>query len=77
MALRQGKADKAVELFADGAPQHDGRHLFELALAHLESTAEDGVESASAALTQLQKDYPNSLLAQNAGSFLSQLSPRP
>jgi TolA-binding protein len=77
MALRQGKADKAVELFADGAPQYDGRHLFELALAHLESTAEDGVESACAALTQLQKDYPNSLLAQNAGSFLRQLSPRP
>lgn len=77
MALRQGQADAAVALFAKAAPQHDGRHLFDLALAHLEGTAEDGVALATAALQQLLKDYPKSSLAQNAGSFILQLSPRP
>jgi TolA-binding protein len=77
MALRQGQADEAVVLFAKAAPQHDGRHLFDLALAHLEGTAVDGVEKATAALQQLVTDYPKSSLSQNAGSFIRQLSPRP
>jgi len=77
IALRQGEAEEAVALLTDAPPQHDGRHLFELALAHLESPDEDGVENATAALTRLLADYPRSSLAQNAGSFLRQLSPRP
>tara|TARA_R110002096_G_scaffold879_3_gene4938 strand:+ start:1984 stop:6009 length:4026 start_codon:yes stop_codon:yes gene_type:complete len=77
MALRQGLADEAIERLLKAEPQHDGRHLYELALAYTVSAAAENTEKAIAALNLLHKDYPNSSLARHARSFVRQLSPQP
>jgi len=77
IALRQGKPDEAIEFLQKAAPQHDGRHLFDRALAYLESADPDGTTKAKTLLQQLLADYPKSSLAQNAGSFVRQLAERP
>lgn len=77
IALRQGQPDVAIERLLKAAPQHDGRHLYELALAYTQSAAANSRENAIAALEQLRKDYPKSSLARNARSFIRQLSPQP
>ena len=76
LALRLGAADAAIDKFLQAAPQADGRHLYELASAYLQSTAPDSVANAIAALNKLRSDYPKSSLARHAGSFVRQLSPR-
>ena len=76
LSLRLGHADEAIQRFAKAMPQPDGRHLYELALAHLESSAPEGIEQAIAALQLLRANYPSSSLARHAGSFVRQLSPR-
>ena len=77
IALRLGNADEAIERLLKAAPQTDGRHLYELALAYTESSAEESRENAIATLERLSKDYPKSSLARNARSFVRQLSPQP
>ncbi|MGK0299531.1 MAG: hypothetical protein ACI89X_000396 [Planctomycetota bacterium] len=77
MALRQGRADEAIERLLKAEPQHDGRHLYELALAYTMSAADQSRERAIVALEQLDKDYPKSSLARHARSFARQLSPQP
>jgi tetratricopeptide (TPR) repeat protein len=77
IALRQGQPDVAIACLLKAAPQHDGRHLYELALAYTQSAAANSRENAIAALEQLRKDYPKSSLARNARSFIRQLSPQP
>jgi|GEM_PF-3877137 len=75
-ALRRGDAGAAAELFADAEPQSDGRHLFLWALAQLMCGEGAPTERATELLMQLERDYPNSSLTRNAGSFIRQLSPR-
>lgn len=77
IALRQGKADVAIAHLLKAEPQHDGRHIYELAVAYTQSAAAESRENAIAALEQLRKDYPKSSLARNAHSFARQLSPQP
>lgn len=77
IALRQGNADEAIGRLLKAAPQTDGRHLYELALAYTESSAEKSRQNAIATLERLNKGYPKSSLARNARSFVRQLSPRP
>jgi tetratricopeptide (TPR) repeat protein len=77
IALRQGNADEAIERLLKAAPQTDGRHLYELALAYTESSAEESRENAIATLERLSKRYPKSSLARNARSFVRQLTPQP
>lgn len=76
MALRAGAADDAVRLLADAPPRTDGMHLFAQALAALQSRAADGGATARTLLLALQRDYPSSSAARNAGRFASQLAPR-
>lgn len=76
LALRQGQPDDALPLLADAPPRPDGMHLFAGALAALQSRAADGAERAHAAFVQLQRDYPSSSLARNAGRFANQLALR-
>ena len=75
-ALRSGDAAAASEHFAAAERQEDGRHLFLWALAEL--MRGEGTETGRAVelLEQLLRDYPNSSLARNTGSFVRQLSPR-
>ncbi|HEB51739.1 MAG TPA: hypothetical protein ENI87_00650 [bacterium] len=75
MALRRGDAEQAIEHFAEAAPQPDGSHLFLCALAWLEAPADEGPERATLLLQELLRDYPGSSRAQNAKSFVRQLSP--
>lgn len=77
IALRQGNADEAIERLLKAAPQTDGRHLYELALAYTESSADQSRENAIATLERLSKRYPKSSLARNARSFVRQLTPQP
>jgi tetratricopeptide (TPR) repeat protein len=77
IALRQGNADEAIERLLKAAPQTDGRHLYELALAYTESSAKESRENAIATLERLSKRYPKSSLARNARSFVRQLTPQP
>jgi TolA-binding protein len=75
-ALRLGRADEALPLFAEAAPQPDGMHLYAQALALLQSRRPDAMTTARLRLQELVRDYPNSSLARNAGSFANQLVPR-
>lgn len=75
-ALRRGDAEAASEHFAAAARQDDGRHLFLWAMAELMRAEGTQTGRAVELLEQLCRDYPNSSLAQNAGSFVRQLSPR-
>lgn len=74
LALRSGHPDVAAPDLAQAPPRGDGMHLFAYALAALQSGDEDGPVRARAAFEQLQRDYPSSSLARNAGSFASQLA---
>ena len=74
LALRQGRPDEALPLLVDAPTRPDGMHLFARALAALQSSAADGQAQARAAFTQLQRDYPSSSLARNAGRFANQLA---
>ena len=76
LAARKGAVDEAIDRFLKAAPQSDGRHLYELALAYLQSDTPDAIAKSVAALKALMANYPRSSLAQNAGSFIRQLSPR-
>ncbi len=76
LAARKGAPDEAVDRFLKAEPQSDGRHLYELALVYLQSNKPDAIAKSIAALKELRTNYPNSSLAQNAGSFVRQLSPR-
>ncbi|MFK7742809.1 MAG: hypothetical protein AB8H80_21035 [Planctomycetota bacterium] len=76
LALRLGDANAAIPLLADCQPQLDGRHLYALALAHLQGSNDNGPAAARALLEQLLGNYASSSLAQNAGSFVRQLAPR-
>jgi hypothetical protein len=75
-ALRLGRADEAVQLFALVQPRPDGMHLFAHALALLQSRRADAPTAARQRLVELARDYPNSSAARNAGSFANQLVPR-
>jgi hypothetical protein len=76
LAARKGAAEEAIDRFLKAAPQSDGRHLYELALTYLQSNQPDTIAKSVAALEALRANYPKSSLAQNAGSFVRQLSPR-
>ena len=75
-ALRSGDAESACGHFEAAARQDDGRHLFLWAMAELMRGEGPDTERAVELLEQLLRDYPNSSLARNAGSFVRQLSPR-
>ncbi|MCU0864207.1 MAG: hypothetical protein MUC36_10470 [Planctomycetes bacterium] len=75
-ALRLGRADDALVLFANVGPRPDGMHLYGHALALLQSRRPDAPTAARQLLLQLARDYPNSSAARNAGSFANQLVPR-
>lgn len=74
LALRAGRADQALAGLASAPPRRDGMHLVALALAALQGDTPDGPRQAQRALEQLQRDYPSSSLARNAGSFAIQLA---
>lgn len=76
LALRAGRPDDALPLLADAPTRPDGMHLFAHALAALQSKAKDGAAVARARFAQLQRDYPSSSVARNAGRFANQLAPR-
>ena len=76
LALRSGRPDEALPLLADAPTRPDGMHLFAHALAALQSRGKDGPEVARARFQALQRDYPSSSLARNAGRFANQLAPR-
>ena len=76
VALRQGRASRAVELLAQAPPQFDGSHLFMRAMACLQLPDDDGTARARALFEELLRDYPSSSFARNAGSFVLQLAPR-
>lgn len=76
LRLRDGSPDDAIPFLQHAAPQSDGRHLFALALAHLQSRAGNGGDLARECLLALARDYPSSSLARNAGNFAAQLAPR-
>lgn len=74
LALRQGRPDEALPLLVDAPARPDGMHLFARALAALQARVADGAEQARVAFAQLQRDYPSSSLARNAGRFANQLA---
>lgn len=74
LMLRMGRPDDAVPLLADAPARPDGMHLFARGLAALQSRAADGTQQARAAFERLQRDYPSSSLARNAGRFANQLA---
>lgn len=76
LALRTGRPDDAMPLLADAPARPDGMHLFAQALAALQSRAADGSQVARGRLLALQRDYPSSSVARNAGRFANQLAPR-
>ena len=75
IASRQGRPDDAIERLLNAAPQQDGRHLYELAMAYTVSAADESRENAMLTLKKLIKSYPKSSLARHARSFARQLSP--
>lgn len=77
VALRMGRTDEAIERLAKAEPQHDGRHLYELALAYTQSLKDEDGPKAIATLEALLEGYPNSSVARHARSFVRQLSPKP
>ena len=76
IALRTGMPDAAESAFALAGPQANGMHLFGRALAALQGGTPDGPARARILLEQLQRDYPSSSAARNAGTFKNQLAPR-
>jgi len=76
IALRSGAADEAWKHFAASPPRGDGMHLFGRGLAALQGTGKDAIAEARGAFAQLQRDYPSSSAARNAGSFAAQLAGR-
>ena len=74
--LAAAQLDEALPLLADAPARPDGMHLFAHALAALQSRSKDGPEVARARFQALQRDYPSSSLARNAGRFANQLAPR-
>ena len=75
-ALRRGQPEEAAALFAVSEPQPNGRHLYLWALAELMRPGDEAMARARDLLQRLLRDYPNSSLARNAGSFVRQLTPR-
>ncbi len=75
MALRRGDPDGALVLLNQAPVRDDGLHLLVKAEAYLQYHDRDGVARAQALFEELQRDYPSSELARNAGSFARQLSP--
>ncbi len=71
LALRAAKYADARRLFGECTPAPDGGHLYYGALADL---AVGEQRAAHEKIAQLAKDYPDSLLSENAGEFASFLS---
>ncbi len=76
LQLRLGEPDAALPGLEQAPARNDGMHLYAFGLALLQSKAADGTNRAREAFLQLQRDYPSSSLAQNAGSFAAQLADR-
>ncbi len=76
IALRSGAADEARQHFAASPKRDDGMHLFGRGLAALQGTGKVAIAEARDAFAQLQRDYPSSSAARNAGSFAAQLADR-
>jgi len=76
LRLREGAPDDAIPFLKQAPARPDGLHLFALALAHLQSRDTNGDAAARECLLALERDYPSSSLARNAGNFAAQLAPR-
>lgn len=74
--LRTGDPKGALQALDRCAPRPDGMHLYARALAELQKGGDGNSARAIAALLELERDYPSSSAARNAGSFVRQLEPR-